>query len=45
MHRDYNCVKSVHNRNYSDPYSAQMRENTDHSNTEYGHFLRSVYQN
>ena len=25
------------------PYSVQMRENTDQNNSEYGHFLRSVY--
>ena len=24
------------------PYSVQMRENTDQNNSEYGHFLRSV---
>ena len=24
------------------PYSVRMRENTDHKNSEYGHFLRSV---
>ena len=24
------------------PYSVQMRKNTDRSNSEYGHFLRSV---
>ena len=23
-------------------YSVRMRENTDHNNSEYGHFLRSV---
>ena len=23
------------------PYSVQMRENVDHNNSEYGHFLRS----
>ena len=25
----------------SDPYSVQMRENTDENNSEYGHFSRS----
>ena len=25
------------------PYSAQMRENTNQSNSEYGHFLRSAF--
>ena len=25
------------------PYLAQMRENTDQKNSEYGHFLRSGY--
>ena len=25
------------------PYSVQMRENTDESNSEYGHFSRSDY--
>ena len=24
------------------PYSVRMQENTNHSNSEYGHFLRSV---
>ena len=24
------------------PYSVQMQENTDHNNSEYGHFLRSL---
>ena len=26
------------------PYSIRMRKNTDQSNSEYGHFLRSTYQ-
>ena len=26
------------------PCSVQMRENTDHNNSEYGHFLRSDYE-
>ena len=35
------CVKSVHFRSGSGPYSVRLRENTDQNNTEYGHFLRS----
>ena len=35
------CVKSVRVRSIS-PYSVRMRENTDQSNTEYGHFSRSA---
>ena len=36
------CVKSVHIRSYSSPYSVWIRENTDQNSSEYGHFLRSV---
>ena len=42
LNRQLHCVKSVRIRSYSDPYSVRMRENTDHNNSEYGHFLRSV---
>ena len=28
---------------YIFPYSVRMRENTDHNNSELGHFLRSEY--
>ena len=40
------CVKSVRIRSYPGlhlecPYSAQMRENADQNNSEYGHFLHS----
>ena len=35
------CVKSVRVRSIS-LYSVRMRENTDQSNTEYGHFSRSA---
>ena len=37
-----NCEKSVIFRNFPDPYSVRMRENTDKKNSEYGQFLRSV---
>ena len=33
------CVKNVHIRSYSGPYSVQMRKNTDQNNSEYGQFL------
>ena len=39
------CVKSVHVRCYSGPYSVRMRENTDQNNSEYGDFLRSDWFN
>ena len=35
------CVKSVHIQSYSDPYSVQMRENTNQNNSEDGHLLHS----
>ena len=33
--------KCPYSESYSGPYSARMRENTDQSNSEYGHFSRS----
>ena len=36
------CLKCVHIRSYSGPYSVQVRENTDQNNSEYGHFSRST---
>ena len=39
----YHCVKTVRIRIYSGLYSVQIRENTDQNNSEYGHFLGSVY--
>ena len=38
---EHHCVKSVRIRNFSDPYSVQIRENADQKNSKYGHFLRS----
>ena len=37
-HNKQHCVKSVRIWNFSGPYSAQMRENADQENSEYGHF-------
>ena len=34
-------LKSVRIRSYSGPHSVQTRENTDQTNSEYGHFLHS----
>ena len=39
--RIIHCIKSVCIRSYSVPYSVRMRENTDQTNSEYGHFSRS----
>ena len=41
MNKNYSrhCVKSVR----ISPYSAQMRENTEKKNFEYGHFSRSAW--
>ena len=36
-------MKIAYTRSYSGPYSVQIRENTDQNNSEYGHFLRSVF--
>ena len=36
------CVKSVHIRSYSGPHFLAFGLNTDHNNSIYGHFLRSV---
>ena len=33
---EYGEIRSI------SPYSVRMRENTDHKNSEYGHFSRSV---
>ena len=35
------CVKSVHIRSFSGPYSVQIRENTDQKNSKYGDSSRS----
>ena len=35
------CAKIVRIRSDSGPYSVRMRENTDHNNSENGHFSRS----
>ena len=37
------CVKSVHIRSFSSPYSVRMRENKDQKVSEYGNFSRSEY--
>ena len=39
----YHCMKSVRIRNYSGPSFPAFGLNTDQSNSEYGHFLRSVF--
>ena len=39
--KESQCVKSVHIRSYSGPYSVRMRENEDQNNFEYEHFSRS----
>ena len=39
------CVKSVHIRSYSRPYSVRMWENMDQNTSEYGHFLHSILFN
>ena len=46
MNNDHHqhCVKSVRIRSYSDPYSVQIRENTDQNNSEYRHFSCSTIQ-
>ena len=36
------CVKSVRIRSFSGPYFPTFGLNTDHKNSEYGHFLRGV---
>ena len=38
--RQQHCIKFVRIRSYSSSYSVQMRENTDHNNSKYGHFSR-----
>ena len=40
---EVHCVKSVRIQSYSGPHfpPVRMREKTDQSNSEYGHFLRS----
>ena len=43
-HDKCHCVKSVHIRSYSIPCPVRMRENSDQNNSEYGHFLRSLYK-
>ena len=40
---NYHSVKSVRIRSYSGPYSPAFGLNTDQNNSEYRHFLRSVY--
>ena len=42
-HVDNQCVKSVHVRSFSGPYSVRMWEDTDQKNSEYGHFSRSEF--
>ena len=37
------CVKSVHNRSYSDPYFPVYGLNMDQNNCECGRFLRSDF--
>ena len=37
------CVKIVHIRRFSDPYSVRMPKNTDQKNSEYRYFSRSEY--
>ena len=39
----YHCAKSAFIRSYSGPYSVRMRENADQNNSEYVHFLCSVF--
>ena len=41
LHTKFYCVKSARIRSYSGPYSVGIRENSDHNNSEYGHFSRS----
>ena len=51
--RPYHCVKSVRIRSYSGPHFSHIfriqsecgncEKNEDQNNSEYGHFLRSVY--
>ena len=36
------CMKSVRIQSFSGPYSVRMQENTDHKNSEYGHFSHNV---
>ena len=36
------CVKSVHIKSFSLPYSVRIREKTDKKNSEYRHFSRSA---
>ena len=40
--RHFHYVKNVCIRSFSGPYSVQMLKNTDHKNSEYGYFSRSV---
>ena len=39
---EYPYVKSVRIRSFSGPYFPAFGLNTDETNSEYGHFLRSV---
>ena len=39
------CVKSLQKRSFYDPYSVQIREDTDQKNSVFGHFRRSVVVN
>ena len=40
----FSCIRAEYGEILSiSPYSVRMRENTDQNNSEYGHFLRSVY--
>ena len=40
---NFHFVKIVRIPSYSCPYSVRMRENTDQNNSEYGHYLLSVF--
>ena len=38
------CIRIEHgDLRGKSPYSVRMKENTDQKNSEYGHFLRSVF--
>ena len=39
--KESQCVKSIHIRSYSGPYSVRMRGNEEQNNFEYEHFSRS----
>ena len=41
----FHSMKSVHIRSYSGLYFPAFGLNSDQNNSEYGHFLRSVYHN